>query len=122
MHDDEREWRGIVVWDWLIDGNDEHDDVLHAPGNITYLDWSAEGITACGRVSGYLAIPGLFTRMGAQRCGPCCEVTGMPPGKGSPKNDQACRQVIEANFAEFRRHAEATARDLGVYVEEDDRA
>jgi hypothetical protein len=118
MGEDEREWRGIVAWDWLVDGNDEHDDVLHAPGDIVYRDWCAEGTTACGRVSGYLAIPGLFSRMGAERCGPCCELTGMPPGKGSPKNDKACRTVIEEKRTEARTRAEEIARDGGVYVEE----
>jgi hypothetical protein len=49
---------------------------------------------ACGRTAAYLCIPGLFSRMGAQRCTGCCRATGMPQGKGSPKNDDACRVIL----------------------------
>lgn len=49
---------------------------------------------ACGRVASRVAIPGIFTRMGAMRCTGCCRATGMPQGKGSPKNDDACRKVL----------------------------
>jgi hypothetical protein len=49
---------------------------------------------ACGRVASYVCIPGMFTRMGAERCAGCCRATGMPRGTGSPKNDNACRVVL----------------------------
>jgi hypothetical protein len=49
---------------------------------------------ACGRTAAGVWIPGMFTRMGAQRCKGCCRTTGMPPGKGSPKNDDACRVLL----------------------------
>jgi hypothetical protein len=48
----------------------------------------------CGRVAKSLHIPGIFTRMGAWRCTGCCRATGMPQGKGSPKNDNACRELL----------------------------
>lgn len=50
---------------------------------------------ACGRTAASLGIPGVITRMGAQRCARCCLATGMPPGKGSPKNDPACRGRLD---------------------------
>lgn len=50
---------------------------------------------SCGRTAAVVTIPGLFTRMGALRCEGCCRATGMPQGKGSPKNDDACRQLLE---------------------------
>jgi hypothetical protein len=49
---------------------------------------------ACGRTAGSVCIPGMFTRMGALRCRDCCKATGLPPGKGSPKNDDACRELL----------------------------
>ena len=49
---------------------------------------------ACGRTAKSLHIPGIFTRMGAMRCVGCCRATGMPQGKGSPKNDDECRALL----------------------------
>lgn len=49
---------------------------------------------ACGQVAKSLHIPGIFTRMGAMRCVRCCDVQGLPHGKGSPKNDAACRVLL----------------------------
>ena len=49
---------------------------------------------ACGRVAASAWIPGMFTRMGAERCSGCCRATGMPAGRGSPKNDDACRVLL----------------------------
>jgi len=58
--------------------------------------WAVEGPVrlACGRTAAYLAIPGMFSRMGAMRCTGCCRALGYPPGKGSPKNDPACRVIL----------------------------
>lgn len=49
---------------------------------------------ACGRVAASLWIPGMFSRMGAERCKGCCRALGYPTGKGSPKNDDACRVML----------------------------
>jgi hypothetical protein len=49
---------------------------------------------ACGRVAAGVWIPGFGTRLGAERCKGCCRATGMPQGKGSPKNDDACRVLL----------------------------
>lgn len=49
---------------------------------------------ACGRTARRLYIPGIFSRMSKPRCIRCCEATGMPQGKGSPKNDDACRVIL----------------------------
>lgn len=48
----------------------------------------------CGRTAAFLSIPGIFTRMGAMRCTGCCKALGYPQGKGSPKNDDACRVLL----------------------------
>ena len=105
-------WLEIAEWDWveLLAGS-----VLHAVASVTNDpddDWRGEGATECGR-SGEFVIPGLFTRMGAQRCKRCCDRTSMPHGKGSPKNDDACRPVVEARIAarEAVRRASATEMD-----------
>lgn len=49
---------------------------------------------ACGRTAAGLWIPGPFTRMGALRCVGCCRATGLPQGKGSPRNDPECRRIL----------------------------
>jgi hypothetical protein len=49
---------------------------------------------ACGRVAASVHIPGMFTRMGAQRCSGCCRATGLPMGAGSPKNSDECRVLL----------------------------
>jgi hypothetical protein len=43
---------------------------------------------------GRITIPGLGSRLEDQRCETCCELTGLPPGKGSPKNDEGCRRIL----------------------------
>jgi hypothetical protein len=73
------------------------DEELHAPADAAeFDDWDGdpvEGKTACG-IGERLVIPGIGSRMGCQRCEKCCEDTGLPSGVGSPKNDQACRDVL----------------------------
>lgn len=49
---------------------------------------------ACGRMASGVWIPGIFTRQSAERCQGCCRATGLPYGTGSPKNDDACREVM----------------------------
>ena len=64
------------------------------------VDLENEGILdgpirlACGRTAATISIPGLFARMGAGRCVRCCQVTGLPTGIGSPKNDVECRVLL----------------------------
>jgi hypothetical protein len=90
--------REIAEWDWVVTKTWSR---LHAP-----LDWDdpdeemhvEDGRTVCGH-SGLLLVPGVFTRMGAMRCKHCCRMTGMPPGRGSPKNDDACRPIAEQRIA-----------------------
>lgn len=92
-----QEFRQIGEWDWWVfyDGT-----VLHA-AEVQYdqrLDVGGQGSTACGR-RGTLWIPGIFTRMGAQRCKRCCLVVGFPQGTGSPKNDKKCRPLVKRRLA-----------------------
>ena len=58
-----------------------------------WIVWSSVRL-ACGRMAACVSIPGMFTRMGAERCKGCCRATGMPEGTGSPKNDDACRVLL----------------------------
>lgn len=90
-------WRQLAEVDWLVVEDEEH---LHAFGRsedpaATEVDWGGPGVTVCG-LTGWLSIPGLFTRMGETRCSACCEATGMPVGVGSPKNDATCEAVWRA--------------------------
>ena len=86
---------GYAEWDWIVTGRW---DKLHAPEDWDDPDYDAydeHARTACGR-TGWFSIPGVFTRMGAPRCKHCCRIRGYPNGDGSPKNDDACRPLVEA--------------------------
>jgi hypothetical protein len=95
-----REWRELAEWDWVVFDTGRK---LHAVKTIDHEDddgcW-ARGTSVCGRVQTFW-VPGLLTRMGAQRCQMCCRRTGMPQGVGSPKNDDACRPLVEKRLAEL---------------------
>lgn len=45
----------------------------------------AHGQTLCG-VFGKLAMPGILSRDGLQRCAHCCDRAGVPRGDGAPFN------------------------------------
>ena len=68
---------------------------LHRLAGAARDDWEADGLTplsaqgktACGR-RGRLAMPGVFSRMGAPRCKRCCRMAGIPAGHGAPYNDK----------------------------------
>lgn len=92
--------RITVEWDWVLT---RHGDRLHCPelwDDPEYDAYTEKGRTACGRKSA-LTIPGVFTRMGAMRCEHCCRITGFPPGKGSPKNDDSCRPLVEERLRQL---------------------
>jgi hypothetical protein len=94
-------FREIAEWDWIVF---TYSRVLHAAKTFAVIpDWevSADGITACGR-AGRFHIPGMGTRMSYPRCTRCCVALGYPPGTGSPKNDPACRPLVEARLAAWR--------------------
>jgi hypothetical protein len=97
-----RDWRRIAEWDWVWVGSGER---LHALADVdddvaVENDWGGPGVTACGR-HGWLSIPGLFSRMGTDRCSNCCKAAGMPLGVGSPKNDDECRPLVERRLREL---------------------
>jgi hypothetical protein len=96
-------WRTLAEWDWVV--IQEDDEYIHAIAEVASttdveVDWGGPGSTACGLRSAWLSIPGLFSRMGAERCPKCCEATGMPQGRQSPKNDDACRSLVEKRLAQ----------------------
>lgn len=95
------EARDLVMWDWLVSStwNRLHHAAL-TDDQLTELvdDCHTPDVTlTCGRRAKRVGIPGVFTRMGAPRCQRCCDRLGYPHGIGSPKNDDACRVIIEAN-------------------------
>lgn len=101
----------IADYDWLLafttdcTGHCETGDCdcihpqLHAPHpdiRHTWDDWDysdIEGPTACG-IGIRSMIPGFGSRLSCIRCTECCRLTGLPPGVGSPKNDQTCRAIL----------------------------
>lgn len=94
------EARGLVAYDWLVTRawNRLHFADLTNDQLAEMYDWRqlhGRFRLACGRTAKYVSIPGLFTRMGAMRCVGCCRAKGYPPGKGSPKNDDQCRELLE---------------------------
>lgn len=90
----------FATWDWLITPGGSTLHALRAfddPAEANAL-WGGWGRTACGRHDVWLMIPGYGDRMAMPRCLQCCRAKGWPPGKGSPKNDQALRPLVEAEL------------------------
>src|SRR6266536_1734891 len=90
--------RTVVEWDWVVTKSYSR---LHAPliwEDPDYHAWVEDGRTVCG-LTGELHIPGIFSRTGLPRCFFCCLAVGMPQGVGSPKNDDACRPLVEQRIA-----------------------
>jgi hypothetical protein len=58
---------------------------------VSDIEWDDEymiggtGTTLCGR-TGYLTMPGVFSRLGKPRCARCCRLAGVPEGDGAPFN------------------------------------
>lgn len=89
--------RELGEWDWWYA---PPYNVLHA-AEVEYdprEDTAGDGVTACGWKT-HLAIPGFLSRMGLRRCFYCCRKLGYPQGIGSPKNDKACRTLVEHRVA-----------------------
>jgi hypothetical protein len=81
-------------FDWVVFGTW---DRLHNPAEfaVDVDEWCCRDVTtACGLRRERAFIPGIFTRMGAERCSHCCDRSGYPRGKGSPKNDDGCRALL----------------------------
>lgn len=93
------EARQLVAYDWLVSKswNRLHFAELTGEQLAAMFDdrclWTDVRL-ACGQTAAYVSIPGWFTRMGALRCIGCCRAKGYPPGKGSPKNDDRCRELL----------------------------
>ena len=80
--------------EWVVFGKW---DRLHKPETfaVDQRGWCFRDVTtACGLRRDEAFIPGIFTRMGAERCGNCCDRSGFPRGIGSPKNDDECRALV----------------------------
>lgn len=41
-------------------------------------------------------MPGLFSRLGRRRCTPCCRALGIPPGYGTPANENHRKENPDA--------------------------
>lgn len=86
----------LVEFDWLTTF-DRDSRLLHYATGLDFRDGETSWPDvrfACGQRVGWAAIPGISTRMTLRRCGACCAVRGLPRGKGSPKNDDACRTIL----------------------------
>jgi hypothetical protein len=90
----------IADYDWIytISGNHLHHPQLTEEQHVECADWGGlydEPVTLdCGRSVTTIMIPGFFSRGSAPRCSACCKATGLPEGKGSPKNDDRCRTIL----------------------------
>ncbi len=84
---------------WLI--TDEW-DALHRVAEITWGYFAKDGSlgpaepddmieglgkTCCG-LEGKLRMPGFLSRLDLPRCPKCCEIMGIPVGKGNPYNEK----------------------------------
>jgi hypothetical protein len=93
------EARTLIAYDWL---SPKHGRLLHF-ADLTEEQlaniWDYRAILfnvalACNRKAKWLSIPGISARIAFARCPRCCKVKGYPEGKGSPKNDTACRVLL----------------------------
>ena len=82
---DDTEWR----WRWMqtLHG----DGVLHRVRTFEAQteDYGAgvkNGTTVCGISTRWLGMPGVFSRMSAERCQKCCKKLSIEQGKGAPFN------------------------------------
>jgi hypothetical protein len=89
----------IIRYDWLHTGSGDRLHFADLPGEdaVEILDEGGlEGPVklACGRTAAWVCIPGVFSRMGAERCTGCCRALGYPAGAGSPKNVPELRLLL----------------------------
>jgi hypothetical protein len=93
------EARRLVDQDWLVTrawNRLHHATLTNDQLQVMYDDrfLTAPVKLTCGRTAAYVSIPGILTRIGAERCIGCCTALGYPQGAGSPKNVDACREVL----------------------------
>ena len=100
----DRELRIYAEYDWVVPASGR--GVLHhaQDAEADADDWVLyDVLTSCGRPMEGAYIPGMLTRMGAKRCSQCCDRLGYPRGIGSPKNDEACRELLRKRIEEIKR-------------------
>lgn len=88
------ELRRIAYYDWVCVGQWNR---LHMPADLTpdVTNWWVTDVTlVCGLQRNVAHLPGILTRISAPRCAHCCDRFGLPRGRGSPKNDPQCRQIL----------------------------
>ena len=76
-----------IRWGWVSDENGKLFQDTCEDEKINGI-----GVTLCG-IEGPVGMPGIFSRMGLERCPRCCELMGIPEGKGNPFNEgirEAC--------------------------------
>lgn len=90
----------IADYDWVYttSGRRLHHPRLTSEQHAECEEWGGiydEPVTLeCGRTATTVLIPGVLSRLGTERCTRCCRATGLPNGKGSPKNDDRCRRIL----------------------------
>lgn len=81
-------FRWLVTETWgalhrVVAGKKSPSDKPIPPWGVGVVD----ARTACGLQRDFMAMPGLFSRMGLRRCSGCCARVGVPRGKGAPYNE-----------------------------------
>ena len=84
-------WKVLPSWNRLhrvsrvdVRGHGWGDDVDESQEFTSIL-----GATCCG-IEGHLVMPGIFSRMGLNRCAHCCRIAGVEVGHGIPGNGDKC--------------------------------
>lgn len=92
----------LAEWDWLYSGTKWltlHHVPLTEDQAAQLWDGLDNLVATCGRVLSSPRIPGWISRMSKNRCQRCCDRIGYPRGVGSPKNDEACRELVKTRLA-----------------------
>jgi hypothetical protein len=89
----------IIACDWLVSrswNRLHHADLSPQDAADLIDEGGLDGPVrlSCGRTAAWVGIPGVFTRMGAERCTGCCRALGFPVGTGSPKNASEIRPLL----------------------------
>ena len=97
-----RHAREVAEWDWVLTPTGlrlHHAERIDKPHRFNDESCSP-GLTTCG-LKRALSIPGVLSRMSMPRCARCSQLLGIPPGVGSPKNDDSIRPWVEARLLEI---------------------
>lgn len=115
-----------LAWVVAVDEHGDWGDLHYVAGENadtweTWWDegpWPVDRAAACGPIKADL--PGVFSRMGRQRCPECCARLGITTGAGVPVNDDSCRPVGAPLAAWLQAKAAAVYADARTAAHEGD--